>query len=266
MEATKQQTQTHFVLVHGACHGAWCWYKLKPLLESHGHKVTALDLSASGINMKKIEELRTLYDYTEPLMEVMESLPPGEKVVLVGHSLGGLNLALAMDKFPQKISTAVFLTAFMPDTVHKPSFVIEQSLKGTTPESWLDTKFESYGTPEMPLTSMLFGPKFLASKLYQLCPIQDFTLATMLVRPGSLFLEDLAHANNFSNEGYGSVARVFVVCNEDYTIPEEFQRWMIENSGGVKEVKEIKGADHMAMFSKPRELCCCLLEIANKLT
>ena len=73
------------------------------------------------------------------------------------------------------------------------------------------------------------------------------------MRPGSLFLEDLAHANNFSNEGFGSVTRVFVVCNEDYTIPEEYQRWMIENSGGVKEVKEIKGADHMAMFSKPRE-------------
>ncbi|KAL7231866.1 hypothetical protein ACSBR2_009987 [Camellia fascicularis] len=119
-----QQTQTHFVLVHGACHGAWCWYKLKPLLESHGHKVTALDLSTSDINMKKIQQLRTLYDHTEPLMEV--TLPSGEKVVLVGHSLGGLNLALAMDKFPQKISAAVFLTAFMPDTVHKPSFVIEQ--------------------------------------------------------------------------------------------------------------------------------------------
>ncbi|THF98017.1 hypothetical protein TEA_007566 [Camellia sinensis var. sinensis] len=125
MEAAKQQTQTHFVLVHSACHGAWCWCKLKPLLESHGHKVTAFDLSASDINMKKIEELHTLYDYTEPLMEVRESLPPGEKVVLIGHSLGGLNLAFAMDKFPKKISDIVFLTAFMPDTVHKPSFVIE---------------------------------------------------------------------------------------------------------------------------------------------
>ncbi|GMP59517.1 hypothetical protein CsSME_00022778 [Camellia sinensis var. sinensis] len=110
MEATKKKTQTHFVLAHGACHGAWCWHKLKPLLESHGHKVNALDLSASIINMKKIEALHTLYDYREPLMEVMKSLPPGEKVVLVGHN------------FSQKISVAVFLTTFMPDAVHKPSF------------------------------------------------------------------------------------------------------------------------------------------------
>ncbi|CAL5409760.1 unnamed protein product [Camellia sinensis] len=266
MEAAKQQTQSHFILVHGACHGAWCWYKLKPLLESHGHKVTVLDLAASGINMKKIEEVPTLYDYTVPLMKLMESLPLGEKVILVGHSLGGMNLALVMDKFPEKISVAVFVTAFMPDTVHKPSFVIDQCLEGKTPESLLDTKFESCGTSEVPLASVFFGPKFMASKLYQLCPIEDFTLATMLVRPGSFFLEDLAQANNFSHEGYGSVTRVFIVCNEDYTITEEYQRWMIENIGGVKEVMEIKGADHMPMFSKPQELCSCLLEIANKHT
>ncbi|KAL7211921.1 hypothetical protein ACSBR2_014724 [Camellia fascicularis] len=266
MEATKQQTQSHFILVHGGCHGAWCWYKLKPLLESHGHKVTVLDLAACGINMKKIEEVPTFYDYTVPLMKLMESLPLGEKVILVGHSFGGMSLALAMDKFPKKISVAVFLTAFMPDTVHKPSFVIDQYFKGTTPESWLDTKFESCGTPEVPLTSVSFGPKYMASKLYQLCPIQDFTLAITLVRPGSSFLEDLAHANNFSNEGYGSVTRVFIVCNEDYTITEEYQWWMIENIGGVKEVMEIKSADHMPMFSKLQELCYCLLEIVNKHT
>ncbi|CAL5412151.1 unnamed protein product [Camellia sinensis] len=172
MEAAKQQTQSHFILVHGGCHGAWCWYKLKPLLESHGHKVTVLDLAASGINTKKIEEVTTLYDYTVPLMKLMESLPLGEKVILVGHSFGGMSLALAMDKFSEKISVAVFLTAFMPDTVHKPSFVIDQYFKETTPESWLDTKFESCGTPEVPLTSVCFGPKYMASKLYQLCPIQ----------------------------------------------------------------------------------------------
>ncbi|KAG5621428.1 hypothetical protein H5410_006646 [Solanum commersonii] len=60
----------HFILVHGACHGSWCWYKkaivrgcwLKPLLEAAGHKVTALDMAASGIDLRKIEELRTLVD------------------------------------------------------------------------------------------------------------------------------------------------------------------------------------------------------------
>ena len=125
-EANKEQK--HFVLVHGACHGAWCWYKLKPRLESAGHRVTAIDLAASGINMKSITDLYTMADYSQPLVEFMASLSPNEKVILVGHSLGGLSLALAMEEFTEKISVSVFLTAFMPDISHPASYVLEQVL------------------------------------------------------------------------------------------------------------------------------------------
>ncbi|KAL6961554.1 Salicylic acid-binding protein 2 [Sarracenia purpurea var. burkii] len=127
MEGPKQKK--HFVLVHGACHGAWCWYKLKSLLESSGGgdiTVTLLDLAASGINTKSIREVRTLHEYSAPLIDFMTSISPNEKVILVGHSLGGMNLALAMDEFPEKISVAVFLTAFMPDSAHEAIHVLEQ--------------------------------------------------------------------------------------------------------------------------------------------
>lgn len=104
----------HFVLVHGAFHGAWCWYKVITLLKSAGHKVTALDLGASGINPKQVHELHSILDYFEPLMEFMASLPAEERVILVGHSLGGLCLSAAMERFPEKVSVAVFATALMP--------------------------------------------------------------------------------------------------------------------------------------------------------
>ncbi|XVE87200.1 hypothetical protein DITRI_Ditri18aG0097000 [Diplodiscus trichospermus] len=257
------EKQKHFILVHGACHGAWCWYKLKPWLESAGHRVTAIDLAASGIDMNAIQGVHSMYEYTKPLLETLASLPPGEKVILVGHSLGGLNLALAMDKFPEKISVGVFLTAFMPDTAHQPSFVLEKYWERTPEEAWLDTQFAPYGRPEQSLMSMLFGPKFLTFKLYQLSPVEDLELAKALIRPGSLFVSDLSKAEKFSNEKYGSLPRVYIVCNEDQGIPEKFQRWMIENSE-VNDVMEIKDADHMAMFSKPQELFNCLSEVAQK--
>jgi pimeloyl-ACP methyl ester carboxylesterase len=38
----------------------------------------------------------------------------GERLVLVGHSFGGLSVALAMEKFPRKVAVAVFVTAAMP--------------------------------------------------------------------------------------------------------------------------------------------------------
>lgn len=37
-------------------------------------------------------------------------------------------------------------------------------------EAWLDTRFDPYGNEAEPLTSMFFGPNFMAKKLYQLSP------------------------------------------------------------------------------------------------
>ncbi|XVF15625.1 hypothetical protein REPUB_Repub09cG0170300 [Reevesia pubescens] len=258
--------EKHFVLVHGLGHGAWCWYKLKPRLESAGHRVTTVDLAASGINMKAIQDVGTFHEYTKPLLELLASLPPNEKVILVGHSLGGMNLALAMDEFPHKISVGVFLAAFMPDTTHQPSYVMEKFLAGGSQDTWpSDYQTFTIGSPEQPLTIETIGPKSLASQFYQLSPVEDLELAKTLVRPGSLFQQDLSKAKNFSDEGYGSVTRVFIVCDEDKAIVLEIQRWMIQNYQ-PKVVLEIKGADHMAMFSKTKQLCDSLLEIANKYT
>lgn len=83
----------------------------------------------------------------------------------------------------------------------------------------------------------------------------------MLVRPLPNYINDLAKAAKLSDGRYGSVPRVVVICKEDKILLEEFARQMIE-SNGIKEVKEIEGADHMPMLSKPQQLCACLVQIA----
>ncbi|XP_058766174.1 salicylic acid-binding protein 2-like [Vicia villosa] len=260
MSTENLQDKKHYVLVHGACHGAWSWYKVKTILESSGHLVTVIDLAASGINSKKIEDVDTVLEYSEPLLELMATIPHNEKVILVGHSLGGVNIALAMEQFPEKIAVAVFLTAFVPDIQHKPSYVMEKYIESIPADEWLDTEFSQSGNK----TSMFFGPKFLSNKLYQCSSPQDLELAKSLVRPGSLFMEDLTQQNNlFSKQGYGSVPSAFIVCNEDVAIPLKFQLWMIQN-GGINDVFEIDGADHTAMLSKPQQLCDSLYQIAAK--
>ncbi|CAI9766840.1 unnamed protein product [Fraxinus pennsylvanica] len=258
---TGEQQQKHFVLVHGICHGAWCWYRLQSLLEAEGHRITTIDLAASGINMKSLDESRTFFDYTQPLFEVMESIPTDEKVVLVGHSLGGLNIAAAMEKYPQKISIAVFIAAVMPDTVHRPIDFFEKAFEGATEEDLMDNQIVPFGRPEDHLVSMLFGPQYASSKLYQLCPPEDVVLAKVLMRPTLIYREDFSKMSAFSSEKYGSVKRAYIITGEDKTIKVKFQRWLIENVGATI-VKEIKDADHMVMISKPHTLCQYLLDIA----
>ncbi|CAN1228497.1 Methyl jasmonate esterase 1 [Linum grandiflorum] len=216
----EDQKQRHFVLVHGACHGAWCWYKVVPLLEQAGHRVTALDLAASGIDRKQVSDVGSISEYHEPLMEFMESVK--EQVVLVGHSMGGLGISVAaMERFPDKVCVGVFVSATMPSP-----------------------------HPGLPYSALM-------QKV-----LEDLTLGMMLIRPVGLFKDSEVDAETVLTRGrYGSVPRVYVVCEEDEMMKVEKQRWMIENNP-TDDVKAISGADHMVMFSKPHHLCSYLLEIA----
>ncbi|CDP02456.1 unnamed protein product [Coffea canephora] len=261
MEAIKEQPK-HFVAVHGVGHGAWVYYKLKPRIEAAGHRFTPVDLAGAGRNEKKLEEIRTMVDYTRPLLEVLASIPENEKVILIGHSGGGMAAAVGLEKYPNKVSVGVFLNAIMPDAKNRPSYVFEEYTARTPIEKWLDTKFFPYGDP--PIMALLCGPEFISNSLYNRSPKEDQALGKLLVRPGSLFMEDLLQTEKlFTEERFGSVPQAYVIASDDKTITADFQRWMIQNNPCVKEVKEIKGADHMPMFTKPDELCQCLLEIAK---
>ncbi|KAH7566516.1 hypothetical protein ACOSP7_023039 [Xanthoceras sorbifolium] len=257
--------EKHFVLVHGACHGAWCWYKVLTMLKSagHHHRVTAIDLGASGVNPKRLDEVASVSDYVQPLMEFMASLSHEEKVVLVGHSYGGLCISLAMEKFPEKVLVSVFVSAYMPHYKSPPAILIQQYFDSTPVESLLDCHFTFENGLENRPTSALFGPKYLKTIVYKHCPLEDLELGKMLVRQTGLFVGDFSKENLLTKEKFGSVDRVFVICKEDEVFKEEFQQ-MIINNYHPKETKIIDGAGHMVMFSKPRELCLTLQDIANK--
>ncbi|KAJ3699293.1 hypothetical protein LUZ61_002998 [Rhynchospora tenuis] len=253
----------HIILIHGACHGAWSWYKVTTQLQSAGYRVTVPDMAASGRDPRQLAEVSSFREYSQPLLDILRSLPPEEKVILVGHSLGGVNIALAMEEFPEKIAAAVFLAAFMPDSYSPPSHVIDKYREERPLSAWMDTEFKSFSSGNKILTSMFFGPDFMQSKLYQLCSPKDLTLGMSLIRVSSLFLEDLRLQKPFSKARFGSVDAVYMICSEDLGIPLEYQQSMITSHGLVKEVKTIK-ADHMAMLSAAEELSSCLMEIADK--
>ncbi|KAI3954812.1 hypothetical protein MKW92_032322 [Papaver armeniacum] len=255
-------TKKHFVLVHGACHGAWSWYKLTPLLKSAGHRVTVLDMAGAGINPKQVKDVQSFSDYVQPLMDFMEhslpsckSIKQEEKVILVGHSMGGLVISKAMETFPEKISVAVFLTALLPNMLQEFKFpdVFKEGCRGDA----------IYNYDEGDKT-FVFGPSYMSSNLYELCSPEDATLATMLVRPIRVFSnEHMLEEITTSKQKFGSVKQVYIIAELDKTLTRDFQCWTIEKDP-VDEVKEIIGSDHMVMMSKPQELFACLREIAEE--
>ncbi|XP_006346534.1 salicylic acid-binding protein 2-like [Solanum tuberosum] len=258
----RTKASKHFVLVHGACHGAWSWYKIVALIRSSGHNVTSLDLGASGINKKQVLEIPYLSDYFSPLMEFMASLPSYEKVILVGQSLGGFAISKAMESFPEKISVAIFVNALMPGPILDAATVFNESSRGVVFK--LDNRVTFDNGLANPPTTFIYGPKYLASYNYPLSPIQDWALATTLVRPIYFFsLNDVSKEIVLSNKKYGSVRRAYIVAAEDKVLKKKFQQLMIEKNP-PDEVKEISGSDHMPMMSKPLQLFTHLTRIANK--
>lgn len=81
-ETPSSGVRRQFVLVHGAGHGAWCWYKIRSLLETSGHEITCLDLKGSGIDPSDPNTIFTLEDYDQPLANFLSNLPQNQKVHL----------------------------------------------------------------------------------------------------------------------------------------------------------------------------------------
>ncbi|XP_009366326.2 methyl jasmonate esterase 1-like [Pyrus x bretschneideri] len=251
------QSPKHFVLIHGGCLGAWSWYKVATLLKYSGHRVTALDLGASGINPIQVEQHPSLSEFVEPLTRLMVSLPPKEKVILVAHSYGGAVISIFMERFSQKISAAVYVTAIMSGPTLNFSTIFAEATKRF---DFKDSQFRYDNGTNNPATSFIFGPKDLATSLYQLSPPYDLTLGLLLVRFVPLYNYDVI---KLTKEKYGSVPRVFIVSLQDHTIVLDVQKFTIKNNP-PNEVKVINGSDHMVMLSKPVELFFHLQNIAEK--
>ncbi|CAN1144435.1 Methyl jasmonate esterase 1 [Linum perenne] len=250
----------HFVLVHGACHGAWCWYKVSAELKRAGHEVTTLDLAACGINPKRFEDVHTLVEYSEPLLTFLGLLGDKDKVVLVAHSMSGFSLSIAMERFPEKISVAVFVGATMlgPDLPY--DVVAEEHQKLSSTSDYMDSQ-PIFGNDGVPI-AVLLGPKYMETKTYRRSPLEDLELGITLVRPCPIWEPKQAAKDTVvTKEKYGVVPRAFVVCDqeEDGT----FQWWQIENNPPDDHIV-IEGSDHMVMFSKPGPLSSYLIKLGDK--
>ncbi|MGB5837268.1 MAG: alpha/beta fold hydrolase [Albidovulum sp.] len=97
-----------FLLIHGSCHGAWCWRDVIPALADLGHDARAIDLPAHGKNQTPAR-IVTLDHYIDAILSAID-----RPVTLVGHSAAGYPITLAAERAPEKIAQLVYLCAYLP--------------------------------------------------------------------------------------------------------------------------------------------------------
>jgi pimeloyl-ACP methyl ester carboxylesterase len=97
------------ILIHGAGLGAWAWKRVLPLLGVPG---VAVDLPLRGDKSKALMTLG-LDAYVETVVKAAEGLQ-AERLVLVGHSVGGEIALCAAERLKARLAGVVLVSAIVP--------------------------------------------------------------------------------------------------------------------------------------------------------
>lgn len=238
-----------YVLVHGAWQAPFVWQAVKTNLEKQGNKVIVIELPGHGSNYTSPSTI-TLDVYKQKVIDALSTIDG--KVILVGHSLGGMIISSVAEAVPSKIEKLVYVAAYLPvsgQTLDKLAHMDPYSQLG--PEGILifdndvytvDVKqdqiinlFIQDGTPEI---------QSLVVKNYRKEPLIPFINPVVL-----------------TEQNFGSVKKAYIKTLQDHVVSPYLQNKMIE-TGKVESVYEIN-TGHSPFLSQPQELSSILTKIAT---
>ncbi len=127
-------TKAVFVLIHGGWHNHSSWDRVTPILKANGFAALTLDLPGAGVNAIAPTSLGlhpfdpaafaaershiagvTQQERTQAVVALVKeaaSLSDG-KVILVGHSAGGITISAVAEQVPNLLLAVVYLSGFM---------------------------------------------------------------------------------------------------------------------------------------------------------
>lgn len=105
---------TTFVLVPGACHGAWWFEPLARQLRRSGHEAYPVTLTGLGDRKHLLNASVNLETHIEDLVNLLEAEQITD-AVLVGHSYAGMVITGTADRVPERVDGLIYLDAFLPE-------------------------------------------------------------------------------------------------------------------------------------------------------
>ena len=256
-EAFSQVSKTYsqpgktYLLIHGAWHGAWCWNKVIPLLEARGHTAIAIDLPGHGPHSEMSSDV-SLDDYVNAVVATANSRKG--PLILIGHSMAGIVISQAAEKLgSKKISSLVYLDAFLPRDGESLFGLVEATLKQLPPDSRRAGLVRGIITSEDHKTNWV-NPAMAAQIFYHDCPEEDqrFALARISKEP----IAPLATPLRLTDEVYGVIPKYFILCTESQDMDKTFLSTHV-SCGKVYTL----ASSHSPFFSMPEKLVQILDQI-----
>lgn len=234
-----------FLLVHGSCHGAWCWRDLQTELEALGHTARAIDLPSHGSDPTPIRDV-TLESCRDA---VLAATTPNS--IVVGHSWGGYPISAAAEVNPKAMRALIFLSAYVP---HDGFSMVEMRRRGPAQTIVDAVEKSSDGL------SYTVNPDCVHDLFYHDCAPEIVPYALSRLCPQAIKPQ---HTPLKLGDRFAQVPKAYIRSTDDRTVPTAYQKEM--SNLIPPEMHRTIDSSHSAFFSHPDQLASILDELAEKL-
>lgn len=233
-----------FLLVHGSCHGAWCWRDLLPALKVLGHEAKAIDLPSHGADPTPVKNV-TLASYIDTILAA--STPA---TIIVGHSMSGFMISAAAEQAPKKMARLIYLCAYIPQ-----DGLCLDDIRNAAPRPLITSAIRS----SRDQLSVALDPTRIEDMFYHDCPDGTLKYAGPRLCPEAVAPQ---HTPISLSEAYHSVAKSYIRCTNDHAIPPEYQNSMTAE-WPTKDIYEM-ATGHSPFFADPAGLASLLDQIVKE--
>ena len=233
-----------FILVHGSNHGAWCWRDVVPLLIANGHTATAIDLPSHGEDKTPVSDVTLEHYITATINEIEAEDGP---VVLLGHSAAGVTIASVAERIPDQIDHLIYLASYAPKNGESLASMRKRAKRQLVMHAVTASEDRKSYTFDLSKAPGIF---------YHDCSqeVIDYALPRLSAQAIAPQAEPVKLGAN-----YDGVAKSFIICSDDHTIPPEEQ----ENIAALWPKQDVYRLDcgHSAFFKCPDQLVDMIEEI-----
>jgi len=275
-----------FVLIHGAWHDHSAWGAVRPILEANGFTALTPDLPGAGRNSITPASLalrpfdpvafaaerspiagvsqqrRTQAVVT--LVREAASLGTG-KVILVGHSAGGMTISAVAEQVPELLHAIVYVAGFMVPN----GITLLAMLQHKTLASALAPQLFVGDPAAIGATRIHAGSTDEAYRLLLKAAFYGDVSETEFAHAASQLHCDESNAgalapSEISPGRFGTVPRHYIRCTQDRAIPLTGQDHMIATVDGAiggKTITHTLESSHSPFLSQPAKLSTILIDI-----
>lgn len=230
------------IFIHGAWHHAKCWAPVIAAFDPTWH-VQALNMPGRVFEKTRQYQKITLHDYVDVVQRCLLSLPC--PAILIGHSMGGLVISQVAEKYPNRLHSLIYISAFIPHSGESMFDIMNNDIAKHSSTIPLELETD----PASNKIALKFSEKN-RDLLYHRCDSQRAANALSACIPEPLrafrtpvFLTDC---------NFGSVQKHYIHCTDDRILPFSQQKKMIAKTNISS--TDILDCDHSPFYSAPNAL------------